>query len=142
MGVAGYCHRFLYTIEWQSHDRVPWPQRVQAKCGCFVFVNDVSALKVLHNPRRNEKEFLLQVRADGSLPAVLNGLPLLITVMAQTPAGKTAATSEPRPLGTAEIDLSPLLHARCAHPTKSKREKDQHECLPQPHCGLMGPAML
>lgn len=63
-------------------------------------------------------DICFQVCADASLAAALTRLPLLVTVMAQAPANKGSAAAEPRPLGTAEIDLSPLLHARwafCVH---------------------------
>jgi hypothetical protein len=57
--------------------------------------------------------WVLQVVADGGLADVLIRQPLLATLMAQGPTRSRTATPGAIPLGTAEIDMSPLLQPRC-----------------------------
>jgi hypothetical protein len=54
-----------------------------------------------------------QVTADDRLAHALLCAPLLVTLLAQPPARKGTKPAQPVPLGTAEIDLSPLLQPRC-----------------------------
>jgi hypothetical protein len=56
---------------------------------------------------------LVQVVADEALAKALSKSLLLVTVMRQHSAKRGAGTPQPVPLGTAEVDLSPLLRPRC-----------------------------
>jgi len=50
------------------------------------------------------------VVADAALAAALRSRPLVVTLLAGD--GPGAAAHPPRALGSAEVDLAPLLHAR------------------------------
>lgn len=56
----------------------------------------------------------VQVVADGALAAALRGAPLVVTLLRREHASAAQAGPglQPLVLGSAEIDLAPLLHAR------------------------------